>query len=69
MPDNVNIVITRLNSKVAFVNKLDDNEFDHMLAEILKDNKLYTARITFDQVLTPWQRGVATTWVQRQMEQ
>jgi fructokinase len=37
-PANVAIAISRLGGWVAFVGKLSDDEFDRMLAAILRDN-------------------------------
>lgn len=48
-PANVAIAITRLGGKAAFVGKLGDDEFGHMLAGILKQNKVSAEGITFDK--------------------
>ncbi|GAU21952.1 hypothetical protein TSUD_110920 [Trifolium subterraneum] len=48
-PANVAIAITRLGGKSAFVGKLGDDEFGHMLAGILKENDVKTDGITFDE--------------------
>lgn len=48
-PANVAIAITRLGGKAAFVGKLGDDEFGHMLAGILKENKVSTEGINFDK--------------------
>ncbi|MED6170805.1 carbohydrate kinase PfkB [Stylosanthes scabra] len=48
-PANVAIAIARLGGKAAFVGKLGDDEFGHMLAGILKENGVVADGITFDQ--------------------
>lgn len=48
-PANVAIAVNRLGGKAAFVGKLGDDEFGHMLAGILKENGVKTDGITFDQ--------------------
>ncbi|OIW08677.1 hypothetical protein TanjilG_03353 [Lupinus angustifolius] len=48
-PANVAIAVTRLGGKAAFVGKLGDDEFGHMLAGILKENNVNADGITFDQ--------------------
>lgn len=48
-PANVAIAITRLGGKSAFVGKLGDDEFGHMLAGILKENKVSAEGINFDK--------------------
>ena len=48
-PANVAIAVSRLGGKSAFVGKLGDDEFGHMLAGILKENGVKTEGITFDQ--------------------
>ncbi|KAK2371165.1 pfkB carbohydrate kinase family protein [Trifolium repens] len=48
-PANVAIAITRLGGKSAFVGKLGDDEFGHMLAGILKENGVKDEGITFDE--------------------
>uniref|UniRef100_A0A803Q2V9 fructokinase n=1 Tax=Cannabis sativa TaxID=3483 RepID=A0A803Q2V9_CANSA len=48
-PANVAIAVTRLGGKAAFVGKLGDDEFGHMLAGILRDNGVSTQGINFDQ--------------------
>ncbi|KAL1544891.1 Fructokinase-2 [Salvia divinorum] len=48
-PANVAIAITRLGGKAAFVGKLGDDEFGHMLAGILKENKVSAEGINFDK--------------------
>ena len=48
-PANVAIAVTRLGGKAAFVGKLGDDEFGHMLAGILKQNGVRSDGITFDQ--------------------
>lgn len=48
-PANVAIAVSRLGGQAAFVGKLGDDEFGHMLAEILKQNGVRSGGITFDQ--------------------
>ncbi|KAH6770326.1 pfkB-like carbohydrate kinase family protein [Perilla frutescens var. hirtella] len=48
-PANVAIAITRLGGKAAFVGKLGDDEFGHMLAGILKENKVSAEGVNFDK--------------------
>ncbi|KAL8104342.1 fructokinase-2 [Apium graveolens] len=48
-PANVAIAVTRLGGKAAFVGKLGDDEFGHMLAGILKQNGVSVEGIKFDQ--------------------
>ena len=48
-PANVAIAVARLGGKAAFVGKLGDDEFGHMLAGILKENGVAADGITFDQ--------------------
>ncbi|KAL1535327.1 Fructokinase-2 [Salvia divinorum] len=48
-PANVAIAITRIGGKAAFVGKLGDDEFGHMLAGILKENKVSAEGINFDK--------------------
>lgn len=47
-PANVAIAVTRLGGKAAFVGKLGDDEFGHMLAGILKEYGVSGDGITFD---------------------
>ncbi|KAE9620441.1 hypothetical protein Lal_00019067 [Lupinus albus] len=48
-PANVAIAVARLGGKSAFVGKLGDDEFGHMLAGILKENDVNADGITFDE--------------------
>nr|KYP58438.1 Fructokinase-2 [Cajanus cajan] len=48
-PANVAIAVARLGGKAAFVGKLGDDEFGHMLAGILKENGVRGDGITFDE--------------------
>ncbi|CAL0329188.1 unnamed protein product [Lupinus luteus] len=48
-PANVAIAVARLGGKAAFLGKLGDDEFGHMLAGILKENDVNADGITFDQ--------------------
>ncbi|GAA0153244.1 carbohydrate kinase [Lithospermum erythrorhizon] len=48
-PANVAIAVTRLGGVSAFVGKLGDDEFGHMLAGILKENGVYGEGICFDK--------------------
>ncbi|KAL8479558.1 hypothetical protein ACS0TY_026455 [Phlomoides rotata] len=48
-PANVAIAVARLGGKAAFVGKLGDDEFGHMLAGILKDNKVSADGVPFDK--------------------
>ncbi|KAL9666207.1 hypothetical protein QQ045_000531 [Rhodiola kirilowii] len=48
-PANVAIAVSRLGGKSAFVGKLGDDDFGHMLAEILRDNGVIDGGICFDQ--------------------
>ncbi|KAJ6991426.1 fructokinase-1 [Populus alba x Populus x berolinensis] len=47
-PANVAIAVARLGGKSAFVGKLGDDEFGHMLAGILKENDVIASGINFD---------------------
>ncbi|MQL74848.1 hypothetical protein Taro_007221 [Colocasia esculenta] len=47
-PANVAIAVARLGGRAAFVGKLGDDEFGHMLANILRDNGVVDAGICFD---------------------
>lgn len=47
-PANVAIAVTRLGGRSAFVGKLGDDEFGHMLAGILKENGVRCDGINFD---------------------
>lgn len=47
-PANVAIAVSRLGGKAAFVGKLGDDEFGHMLAGILKENGVSAEGINFD---------------------
>ncbi|KAK8275493.1 hypothetical protein V6Z11_D10G142200 [Gossypium hirsutum] len=48
-PANVAIAVSRLGSKASFIGKLGDDEFGHMLADILKQNGVSGDGILFDQ--------------------
>ncbi|KAG8375924.1 hypothetical protein BUALT_Bualt09G0009600 [Buddleja alternifolia] len=48
-PANVAIAVTRLGGNAAFVGKLGDDEFGHMLAGILKDNGVSADGVNFDK--------------------
>lgn len=48
-PANVAIAVARLGGKSAFVGKLGDDEFGHMLAGILKENGVTNEGIMFDK--------------------
>ncbi|KAK7261617.1 hypothetical protein RIF29_27932 [Crotalaria pallida] len=48
-PANVAIAVARIGGQAAFVGKLGDDEFGHMLAGILKENGVRADGITFDQ--------------------
>ncbi|GAV85670.1 PfkB domain-containing protein [Cephalotus follicularis] len=48
-PANVAIAVARLGGKSAFVGKLGDDEFGHMLASILKENGVIVDGINFDE--------------------
>ncbi|KAK4375727.1 hypothetical protein RND71_006404 [Anisodus tanguticus] len=48
-PANVTIAVTRLGGKSAFIGKLGDDEFGHMLAGILKQNGVQADGINFDK--------------------
>jgi fructokinase len=47
-PANVAIAVSRIGGKAAFVGKLGDDEFGHMLAGILKENGVNADGINFD---------------------
>ncbi|CAN7128727.1 unnamed protein product [Brassica rapa subsp. narinosa] len=47
-PANVAIAVSRLGGRAAFVGKLGDDEFGHMLAGILKQNGVSAEGINFD---------------------
>ncbi|KAJ4968270.1 hypothetical protein NE237_014971 [Protea cynaroides] len=47
-PANVAIAVSRLGGKSAFVGKLGDDEFGHMLVSILEDNAVVTDGILYD---------------------
>ena len=48
-PANVAIAVARLGGKAAFVGKLGDDEFGHMLAGILKENDVRSDGINFEK--------------------
>ena len=48
-PANVAIAVARLGGKAAFIGKLGDDEFGHMLAGILKENDVAADGIAFDE--------------------
>ncbi|KAL2332217.1 hypothetical protein Fmac_019798 [Flemingia macrophylla] len=48
-PANVAIAVARLGGKAAFMGKLGDDEFGHMLAGILKENGVRDDGICFDE--------------------
>ncbi|KAK4768574.1 hypothetical protein SAY87_003715 [Trapa incisa] len=48
-PANVAIAVTRLGGRSAFIGKLGDDEFGHMLAGILKQYGVIAEGINFDQ--------------------
>ncbi|XP_073046605.1 fructokinase-2 [Primulina eburnea] len=48
-PANVAIAVSRLGGKAAFVGKLGDDEFGHMLAGILKENGVSADGVNFDK--------------------
>ncbi|KAL6582136.1 Fructokinase-2 [Orobanche minor] len=48
-PANVAIAVARLGGKAAFVGKLGDDEFGHMLAGILKENGVSAEGVNFDK--------------------
>ncbi|KAL1808066.1 hypothetical protein ACET3Z_025056 [Daucus carota] len=48
-PANVAIAVSRLNGNAAFVGKLGDDEFGHMLAGILKQNGVSVDGVRFDE--------------------
>ncbi|KAL4632341.1 hypothetical protein ACB092_04G043100 [Castanea dentata] len=48
-PANVAIAVSRLGGKSAFVGKLGDDEFGHMLAGILRENGVVDEGINFDK--------------------
>ncbi|TYH49657.1 hypothetical protein ES332_D10G152200v1 [Gossypium tomentosum] len=48
-PANVAIAVSRLGSKASFIGKLGDDEFGHMLADILKQNGVSGDGMLFDQ--------------------
>ncbi|XP_042398029.1 fructokinase-1-like [Zingiber officinale] len=47
-PANVAIAVKRLGRRSAFVGKLGDDEFGHMLVSILRDNGVSDAGVVFD---------------------
>ncbi|KAL0905301.1 hypothetical protein M5K25_023710 [Dendrobium thyrsiflorum] len=48
-PANVSIAVSRLGGRAAFMGKLGDDEFGHMLAAILRENGVSDAGVTFDE--------------------
>ncbi|CAN1340618.1 Probable fructokinase-5 [Linum perenne] len=48
-PANVACAITKLGGKSAFLGKIGDDEFGHMLVEILKKNNVNTEGVCFDK--------------------
>nr|XP_043614979.1 probable fructokinase-7 [Erigeron canadensis] len=48
-PANVAVGIARLGGSSAFIGKVGDDEFGHMLADILKKNKVNNSGMRFDQ--------------------
>ncbi|KAM7266429.1 hypothetical protein ACFE04_004326 [Oxalis oulophora] len=47
-PANVAVAVAKIGGKAAFMGKVGDDEFGHMLAEILKDNGVNADGINFD---------------------
>jgi fructokinase len=47
-PANVACGIAKLGGKAAFIGKVGDDEFGHMLCEVLKDNHVITNGVRFD---------------------
>ncbi|MFS7929568.1 putative fructokinase [Helianthus anomalus] len=48
-PANVAVGISRLGGSSAFIGKVGDDEFGHMLSDILKQNKVNNSGMRFDQ--------------------
>ncbi|KAJ4836708.1 hypothetical protein Tsubulata_031902 [Turnera subulata] len=48
-PANVAVGISRLGGSSAFIGKLGDDEFGHMLADILKENNVDNSGLRFDR--------------------
>ncbi|OVA15481.1 Carbohydrate kinase PfkB [Macleaya cordata] len=48
-PANVACAITKLGGSSAFIGKFGDDEFGHMLADILKKNRVNSEGVCFDQ--------------------
>ncbi|KAI3705827.1 hypothetical protein L1987_76071 [Smallanthus sonchifolius] len=48
-PANVAVGISRLGGSSAFIGKVGDDDFGHMLADILKKNKVNNSGMRFDQ--------------------
>ncbi|KAL4557138.1 hypothetical protein LXL04_035309 [Taraxacum kok-saghyz] len=48
-PANVAVGISRLGGSSAFIGKVGDDEFGHMLADVLKENKVDNSGMRFDQ--------------------
>lgn len=48
-PANVAVGVTRLGGSAAFLGKVGDDEFGHMLASILKQNNVDVSGMTFDK--------------------
>ncbi|XP_047338715.1 probable fructokinase-7 [Impatiens glandulifera] len=49
-PANVAVGIARLGGSSAFIGKVGDDEFGHMLADILKQNNVDNSGLRFDQI-------------------
>ncbi|KAI3458220.1 hypothetical protein Pfo_014883 [Paulownia fortunei] len=47
-PANVAVCISELGGSAAFIGKIGDDEFGHMLADILKENKVNNSGVRFD---------------------
>lgn len=48
-PANVAIAMSRLDVSAAFIGKLGDDEFGHMVAEILKNNRIRVEGVIFEE--------------------
>ncbi|KAL0359000.1 UNVERIFIED_CONTAM: putative fructokinase-7 [Sesamum angustifolium] len=49
-PANVSVCIAKLGGSAAFIGKVGEDEFGHMLANMLKENKVNNSGVRFDPV-------------------
>lgn len=49
-PANVSVCIAKLGGSAAFIGKVGEDEFGHMLADMLKENKVNNSGVRFDPI-------------------